>query len=187
MFKIESTTVRTSTLTVVALTLWLGSCHAGVEKPRSRPAAAPIDIRNAKMPLPGVLTGGQPTEEQFALAAEAGYRTIVNLRTEGEDGTWDEASKAADLGMDYISIPVAGAAGLTAQNARRVFEVLDDAGKHPVMLHCGSGNRVGGLFALKAFHIDGKDVETALEIGRGAGMTRLEEAVRKLLEEAPDG
>ncbi len=185
MLEIKSLTRRISTLAVAALAFGLGSC-AGIEQPSSLPAA-PIEIRNAKMPLPGVLTGGQPTEEQFAEAAEAGYRTIINLRTRGEDGTWDEASKAEELGVDYIAIPVAGVNGLTMENARRVFEVLDDAERHPIMLHCGSGNRVGALFALKAFHVDGKDAETALEIGRGAGLTKLEETVRELLEDAPDG
>ena len=48
-------------------------------------------------------------------------------------------------------------------------------------MHCASGNRVGGLFALKAFYVDGKTPEEALEIGRSAGMTRTEAVVRQEL------
>lgn len=146
------------------------------------PPPARVEIRNARSPIPGVLTGGQPTEEQIEQAAQAGYRTVVNLRTPGEEGSWDEAPKVEELGMRYVSIPVAGADGINPDNARRLFDVLGDEDNHPVMVHCGSGNRVGALFALDAFHVDGKDAEAAIEIGREAGLTRLEETVRELLE-----
>jgi hypothetical protein len=35
---------------------------------------------------------------------------------------------------------------------------------------------------MKAFHLDGEDAETALEIGRAAGLTRLEPAVVERLK-----
>ena len=35
----------------------------------------------------------------------------------------------------------------------------------PAFVHCASGNRVGGLFAVKAFHLDGMNVEESMEIG----------------------
>lgn len=146
------------------------------------PPVPMIEISNARAPLPGVLTGGQPTEEQIEEAAAAGYRTVVNLRAAGEEGSWDEAPKVEELGMRYVSIPVAGAEGIHPDSARLLFDVLEDPSNRPVMVHCGSGNRVGALFALKAFHVDGKDVETALAIGREAGLTKLEETVRGLLE-----
>ena len=46
--------------------------------------------------LQSINTGGQPTAEQLEAAARAGFRTIVNLRTPGEEGSWEEAPKAAD-------------------------------------------------------------------------------------------
>ncbi len=143
--------------------------------------ATAIDIPNAKTPAEGILTGGQPSVEQFEQAAQAGYRTIVNLRAPGEEGSWDEAAKAEELGLRYVAIPIAGADGLNAENARKLAEVVDDPGALPVMVHCASGNRVGGLFALKALHVDGKSAEEALAVGRETGLTRLEDAVRELL------
>ena len=50
-----------------------------------------------------------------------------------------------------------------------------------MLLHCGSGNRVGALLALKAFWLDGGSAEEALEVGLAGGVTRLEPTVRELL------
>ena len=177
---------------VILLALASGGCRLQPEEPGAVPPVAPpaappaaaVEIRNARTPLPGVLTGGQPTEVQIEQAAAAGYRTVVNLRTAGEQGSWDEAPKVEALGMRYVSIPVAGADGLDLENVRRLFDVLEDPSHYPVMVHCGSGNRIGALFALEAFHVDGKDAETALAVGREAGLTGLEDAVRALLESA---
>jgi hypothetical protein len=42
------------------------------------------DLEFAISPLPGVATAGQPTEQDFADFAQAGYRTVVDLRMPGE-------------------------------------------------------------------------------------------------------
>jgi enamine deaminase RidA (YjgF/YER057c/UK114 family)/protein tyrosine phosphatase (PTP) superfamily phosphohydrolase (DUF442 family) len=149
--------------------------------------AAAVDIPNAKTPLKGVLTGGQPTAEALAAAAAAGYKTVVNLRSEAEMEAmedWDEAAAVTGLGMDYVYLPMAGAAGLTVDNARRLAEVLADPAHRPAMIHCASGNRVGGLLALKAYYVDGEDADAALELGLAAGLTKLEETVRQQLASA---
>ena len=52
----------------------------------------------------------------------------------------------------------------------------------PVMIHCGSGNRVGALMSLRA-SINGADDETAVEAGKQTGLTRLEPTVRERLQE----
>jgi protein tyrosine phosphatase (PTP) superfamily phosphohydrolase (DUF442 family) len=51
----------------------------------------------------------------------------------------------------------------------------------PVLVHCGSANRVGALIALSEFSETG-DLDKALEAGRAAGLTRLEGTVREVLE-----
>ena len=155
--------------------------------PASPPAPATlIDIPNARMATPSILVGGQPSAEQVEEAARAGYRTIVNLRAPGEKGEWDEATKATELGLSYISMPIAGMEAITVEAAGRLAEILDDPETLPAMVHCASGNRVGALFALKAHHLDGADIETALAAGREAGLTKLEGAVRELLENSAE-
>lgn len=144
------------------------------------PPAPRIEIVNALTPLPGVLSGGQVTAEQLAAAAAAGYRTVVNLRTSEEPLDWDEPARVEELGMRYVALPIAGAADVTRENAEKLARILEEAPR-PLLLHCGSGNRVGALFALKAYYLDGKDAEAALRIGLDAGLTKLEPKVREVL------
>lgn len=143
-----------------------------------------VEIPNGRMAFTDVLTGGQPSPAQLGAAQGAGYRTIINLRPADELKDWDEADRARALGLNYVSIPIAGAGDLTEAKARALADALDDIEGYPVMVHCGSGNRVGALFALKAAWIDGEDIDTALEIGRRAGLTSLEPVVRERLQRA---
>jgi hypothetical protein len=78
---------------------------------------------------------------------------------------------------------VAGTGGISAKNAKALAEVWKDPENLPVMVLCGSGNGVGAIFALIAFHVDGEDPEKALELGLEAGLTSLESAVREKLQQ----
>ena len=178
---------RATFLLVALLAAVLTGCRAEpVAEPAPAAAAepAPVDpislVRNGKMPLEGVLTGGQPTDEQLAALRDAGFATVINLRMPDERGTRGEAETVTELGMAYVSIPVNGKEGLTEENAAALAEALETA-ERPLLLHCGSGNRVGALLALKAFQLDGKSAEEALEIGIAGGVTRLEPVVRELV------
>jgi len=145
--------------------------------------AAPtaIEIPNARIVDSDVLVGGQPTEDQFREAAAAGYGTVVNLRSEGEEGSLpDEAELVESLGMRYVAIPIGGAGDFNAAAAEKLAGVLNEA-EGPVMVHCASGNRVGGLFALKAFLVDGMHGEKAEALGWAYGMRRLPDTVADAL------
>ncbi len=177
--------VRTLSLFLCTLAALPGCGAAGDQDP-SAVASAPAEwsdlLPNPRQPLAGVLSGGQPSAEQLQAASAAGFKTVINLRVPGERGTRGEPERVAALGMTYVSIPVEGADGLTEDNARRLDDALREA-ERPILLHCGSGNRIGALFALMAFHLEGKSAEEALEIGREAGLTGYEPAVRHGLRE----
>ncbi len=142
-----------------------------------------INLPNWLVPFDNTLTGGQPTFDQLKKAGETGFKAVINLRTDGElpdpeqESTWVEG-----FGMKYFHIPVAGAEGLTLENTKLFAEALSKTENYPLIVHCKSGNRVGAMFALKAFHIDGKNIEEALLIGESAGLTSLAPAVKKVLE-----
>lgn len=142
--------------------------------------AAPTELlRNGKAPFDGILTGGQPTADQFETLAGLGYKTIVNMRGTQESGSTKPAD-VESLGMTYVSFPITGAPDVSEENARKLAEILE-ANEHPVVVHCASGNRVGALFALKAFYVDGETPQEALAIGQAAGVTRLEPVVKQQL------
>jgi uncharacterized protein (TIGR01244 family) len=142
---------------------------------------AQLGLLNEKHPLPDVVTAGQPTVEQLAAAQAAGYKTIVNLRPAAEVPELDEAAEARKLGFEYVAIPVAGAADLTEEKARQLLALLNDEGKKPMLVHCGSSNRVGALVAVGRAKLEGKGADEALALGKEAGLTSLEPAVRQIL------
>lgn len=185
---------------ILLLTLIIGLPVVGCAEPgvQTAPAAEPVAqtqpaiesiavsaadpaelLRNGKAPFDGILTGGQPTTEQLKTLAGLGYKTVINLRGPGESGSTDPAL-VESLGMTYVAIPIAGAGDVSEDNARKLAAALG-TGADPVVVHCASGNRVGAIFALKAYYVDGATPEDALAIGQAAGVTRLEPVVRQQL------
>ena len=146
-------------------------------------AEAPeLALPNQGEPIDGVITAGQPTAEQFEQLREAGVRKVISLRTEGEPVPFDETALATKHKLVFQRIPIGGPDDLTKENVQRLDEALSSAnGK--VLLHCGSSNRVGALLALRAKWIDGASAEEAMELGKKAGLTALEPAVKQKLEE----
>ena len=132
---------------------------------------------------PGLLVGGQPTKAEFEILVQAGFATLVNLRTEAEPGTWDEESAARARGLVYVSLPVPGEEAFTEENAAKLFEILSTA-RRPLLVHCRTGNRAGALFAIRAARSDRLSIEEAIAIGEAAGLAE-PEVVRRILEELP--
>lgn len=170
----------------LAVSMAMGARASGApaEVPPSSEAAAEaaVLLPEGRAPLPGVITGGQPDAAQLAALAEAGYRTVVDLRSPGEPySPEDERATLESLGLAYVSIPVAGPEGLTEESARALSAVLAEEDAYPIAIHCASGNRVGALLALEAAWIDGAPAAEALALGLDAGLTGLEPKVRELL------
>jgi protein tyrosine phosphatase (PTP) superfamily phosphohydrolase (DUF442 family) len=186
-----------SPFATLALATWLGclGCHSNENssqpqpQPQPQPTAAPvtmrelplIPIRNAKR-AHGYLTGGEMQLEQVAEAKDKGYTRIIDLRQESEEGVAEERAKAEQLGLSYVLLPIGDETTLSMPNIQAFADLLaepEHAGT--TIVHCKSGNRVGALFALRAFFIDKKPAEEALQIGLDTGLTRLEAPVRGML------
>jgi uncharacterized protein (TIGR01244 family) len=131
-------------------------------------------------PVDGITSAGQPDEAALKVFAEQGYTTVIDLRTAGEDRGIDEPSVVEGLGMEYVLLPI-GRDAIDFESAEMLDKLIKDA-DGPVLVHCGSGNRVGALLALRK-SMDGADDEAALEYGRKGGMTGLEARVKKALTE----
>ena len=112
-------------------------------------------------------------------AAAAGYSTVIDMRAAGEDRGLDEPRVVAQLGMTYLSFPIASEDDISFEKAAALEKILQ-ALPRPVLVHCASGNRVGALFALRAKNL-GAASEDALAIGKAAGLTRLENVVLQRL------
>jgi uncharacterized protein (TIGR01244 family) len=129
----------------------------------------------------GVTSAGQPNEAALEVFADSGYATVIDLRGADEDRGFNEASVVEALGLHYVTLPIEGKDAVSFDSARKLDELLQEY-PGPVLVHCGSGNRVGALLALRA-SLDGADDESALAVGREGGLTRLEGLVRERLAE----
>lgn len=137
-------------------------------------------------PRPDLFAAGQPTAEELAGLAAQGVRSVINLRAPDEEMAFDEQAEVERLGLHYACIPVCGPQDLTQENVRRFSEELDAArGRGPVLVHCGTANRVGAMLALDAGFNRGTPPESALALGREAGLASLEPEVERLLARGP--
>ena len=172
--------LRTSILLAAALfATGCGGDPADSETGGQPPA---LGIRDLSQPLPNILCSGQPTEEQFDQLEEAGVTHVLHLRTKGEKGTGWEEARASRADVLFERLEIAGADGLTKENVEAFAAKLAGYKGGTVLVSCGSSNRVGAMFALKAAWLDGASKEDAMALGRRAGMTRLADKVAQLLD-----
>jgi len=132
-------------------------------------------------PADGITAAGQPKENGLKDLAGDGYVAVIDLRTAGEDRGMDEQAVVESLGMDYVSLPIEGRGAINFENAAKLDRILSKYDQ-PVLVHCGSSNRVGALLALRE-KMNGADDEDALAFGKSAGMTSLEDTVKSRLAE----
>jgi len=97
----------------------------------------------------GFAVAPQLTAQDFARAAAAGYRMVINNRPDGEahDQLSNTAAEAAAkaAGLEYRHIPV----GMPPPDAAaaQVAEAIAD-GPGPILAYCRSGTRSASLWAL---------------------------------------
>jgi len=148
-----------------------GSSATGIED---------VALEHLAHPIPSVYTAGQPTEHQFRELVRRGYKHYVCLRAHNERGTGWEEARAKQLGVRFVRIEITGPQSLTENNVRKVSEALSGSGTAPTLLYCRSSNRVGAVLAMRA-HLDGKSADEAIQLGKQAGLTSLETAVREAI------
>lgn len=157
----------------------LSACAGAPPRETSLPLTATPSGVAVAQPRPMLYTSGQPAAGDWQALADAGVRAVINLRTSKEMQGRDERAEVEAAGMRYYELPIDGAAAVNPENARALSRLLISRRGH-VLLHCASGNRVGGLLALAAAQ-DGMPVEDALALGRSAGMKSTESQVREAL------
>ena len=137
--------------------------------------------RASVTPVDGITSAGQPDQAALAVFSENGYVAIIDMRGEREDRGMDEKAVVESLGMDYVLLPIASEDDISFENAKKLDDLLA-AYDGPVLIHCGSGNRVGALLALRQ-SMNGADDAAAMAYGKQGGLTGLEPVVQQRLGE----
>lgn len=113
-----------------------------------------------------------PAADDLQSLADAGFKSIVNLRQAGEQGEklspQAEAEEARENGLEYFHYPVSPP-DLTAENAKDFATRIEQL-PGPVAIHCASGRRASLMgLASWALQNDG-DAATAAKRGRECGL-----------------
>jgi len=168
----------------------LGSCSLAGETETEVLTSLKVDIgevvaTGAVLPVDGITSSGQPDEAALKVFSDSGYAAVIDLRGDAENRGLDERAAVERLGMKYVSFPVAGRDAINFDTAKRLDQVIED--QHgPVLIHCGSGNRVGAMLALIK-SLDGANDEQAVLTGKEGGLKGLEPVVRERLRSKPAG
>jgi protein tyrosine phosphatase (PTP) superfamily phosphohydrolase (DUF442 family) len=122
----------------------------------------PIQEIRSYLPISDTLaTAGQPTPEQLAAVRDAGYQVVINLAMPTSTSALpNEAQIVAELGMDYVHIPVVWR-NPTSADLERFFAAMDSYQGRKVFVHCGMNMRVSSFILLYRVIRQGVPLETA--------------------------
>lgn len=86
-----------------------------------------------------LLVGGQTTLEEYRGLAERGVTLVIDVRTGSATDTGEDDPEAlAELGLDYVSLPIPDGRAPTAGQIRRFLDLVESADGR-VFAHCGGG------------------------------------------------
>jgi uncharacterized protein (TIGR01244 family) len=114
-----------------------------------------------------VFSAGQPTVIGYGQLAAMGVKTVINVLPTKECLP-EEPTLAMVNGMTYHNIPF-DPTQLTVKTLEEFALVLQSSEK-PVLIHCSTGNHVGGMWFAYRVVIEKAPLALALKEGRRIGM-----------------
>ena len=128
-------------------------------------------IRNYSRVDATVGCGGAVDATAMSALKSEGYVSVINLRLASEQGADVEAGRAAAqaAGLKYIHLPF-NAAQPDPTVVDRFLGAVADKSNQPVFVHCGSANRVGGVWMIKRVLQDGWPVDRAKTEAEAIGL-----------------
>ena len=132
-------------------------------------------VVNAAEPLPGLVTGGQPTLEHLKAFKRAGGQAVLDIRDPMEPQPFRTPDDVTAAGLEYRRIPVSAATHTDATLAAVRAAVQGAVGKQPLLFYCNSGNRVGATLIPYLMLDKGMDEETATEVAMTCGLRSAEQ------------
>lgn len=138
-------------------------------------AGSSVQIPNLHHPQDNIFTSGQPTRQGFQQIAGLGVKTVINVLPEKECIP-DEQKLVTANHMLYYAVPFE-LTGYNKETITRFANILANAEK-PVLIHCSTGNHVGGLWFAYRVMQEGVPMAQGLKEGRNIGMkSELEDSI----------
>jgi uncharacterized protein (TIGR01244 family) len=116
--------------------------------------------------------GGATEASAMPALKREGFVSVINLRQASEPGANVDASRTAAqaAGLKYIHLPFNAAAPDPAV-VDQFLKAVADKNNQPAYIHCGSANRVGGVWMIKRVVLDGWTPERARTEADAIGLT----------------
>lgn len=129
-------------------------------------------IRNYSRVDATVGCGGATDPAAMAALRKEGYVAVINLRLATEPGADVDAGRAAAqaAGLKYIHLPF-NAAMPDTKVVDGFLAAVADKSNQPVYIHCGSANRVGGVWMIKRVLQDKWTVDRATAEAEAIGLS----------------
>lgn len=129
-------------------------------------------IRNFSRVDATIACAGATSPEAMAGLKKEGFVSVVNLRAADEAGANVDESKAAAAaaGLKYFHLPFRPASP-ESDLVDRFIATVTEKTNQPVLIHCGTANRVAALWMIKRVKVDGWPVEKALDEATAIGLT----------------
>ena len=129
-------------------------------------------IRNFSRVDATIGCGGAVETSALPALKKDGFVSVINLRLASEEGAnvEQEGTAAAAAGLKYFHLPFNAAAPDPKVVDQFLLTVADKANQ-PVFIHCGSANRVGGMWMIKRALQDGWPIERAQAEGEAIGLS----------------
>jgi protein tyrosine phosphatase (PTP) superfamily phosphohydrolase (DUF442 family) len=125
------------------------------------------DITNLRVVDDRLLIGGETSPEQYRDLAERNVTLVIDTRTGGRaDASSDDPRQLAELGLDYMALPIPDGRAPTPAQIRRFLDLVETAGGR-VFAHCGGG--VGRSTSLAAAYeaAQGEDPSVLEQLATG--------------------
>lgn len=149
------------------------------QTPAVEPVATSNYLQEKSRSVDGRLyIGSQPKSEDLANLQAEGIKLVVSFRSPREMAKLDfrEEQQLAELGIDYVQIPVGGSDyPYSPAQLNALTEVLRQDGK--VLLHCGSGYRASVITVAYLIEKQGVPVNEAVRHAEGWWPLELEDVL----------
>ena len=143
--------------------------------------AMPASAQVQKKEMPGIRNysrvdatigcGGATDPAAMAGLKKEGFVSVINLRLPTEEGANVDAGRAAAqaAGLKYIHLPF-NVAAPDSKVVDSFLAAVADRSNQPVYIHCGSANRVGGMWMIKRVLQDKWAMDKALPEAQAIGL-----------------